>query len=1190
WALPLFYRRYKNEVTEDESFAPLKGHESSRLGDKLEKAWQQEWSRNSNPSLWRPLWKTFYLEFLAFGSLFVFSEFALKMTQPWLIGQLMSKYTIKTTNESYIYGTLLILNSFFSVMIGHTYILKIQHLGMKVRIACCSLIYRKALKLNKTTLAETTVGKIVNLLSNDVNRFDFAPMHLFQLLVAPVETIFVIVCLCITVGPTAIAGIVFLVLFVPVQMYMGKLTSRYRSKTATKTDQRVKLMNEIIAGIQAIKMYTWEEMFVRMVKKARRLELLQVTKISYLKAFNVSCMLFMNRTGIFLCILIYAITQEKIDAKYVFVVSSFYGILRQALTVYFPLGINNFSETRVSVSRIRKFLMNNEIAEEIEIPASTEDTPLIKNSFSADISFKNNFIGVHLRNVSVKWIQSSPDYNLHNINFDASTSELVAITGSVGSGKSTLFYTILKELPCIKSEFEVGGTISYASQEPWLFSGTIRQNILFGSSFNMNKYQTIIAVCGLEEDLFSFPYRDNTLVGERGALLSGGQKARINLARAIYKDADIYLLDDPFAAVDTKVGKKIFQKCILGYLKNKCTILVTHHLHYLGKPNKIYNMDRGRLTLIETHQQPIISSDEEASNDVETKPKLLSMEKFYEKPNKVKEERKSGIISTQVYKKYVLAGGNYIIITLLVNLDQLNQIRRFFSHEICIYIYSGIILSIIILSIARSMSFFKCCMNASSKLHSNMLARIITAPMSFFNANSSGIILNRFSRDLGLIDETLPTTLMDTLQIAFVVLGSTLLIIYLNPWMIIPTLIILLIFYFYRIAFLVTSRNLKRLEAANRSPLYSHTNASLQGLTTIRSYNAQNILKKEFDHYQNFHTSAFYMFLTCNRAFGFWVDLVCVIYTVIAIVCIILMDSLVGDVGLGITQSMNLIGVFQWGIKQWSELENQMISVERVVEYTEIVSEEAEGDKQQPEKWPLDGLIKFESVDFQYSKGDPLVLNKVTFTVNPKEKIGIVGRTGAGKSSLISALFRLFSAEGIIQIDGVNIAEIPLNSLRSKMSIIPQEPTLFTGTLRQNVDPFQEFNDEKIWKVLEQVELKNAVLKLPNGLSEQIVESGSNFSVGERQLICLARAILRKNKILILDEATANVDPQTDESIQRTIRENFQNCTVLTIAHRLHTVMDSDKVLVMDGGEVAEFDHAHLLLQNSKGLFSQLVR
>jgi ATP-binding cassette subfamily C (CFTR/MRP) protein 4 len=883
-----------------------------------------------------------------------------------------------------------------------------------------------------------------------------------------------------------------------------------------------------------------------------------------------------------------------------------------AVSLYLPDAVSEILQANVSIKRFETFFELEEFQNQI----------VVKNE-----------IGLRIVNATANWSETSMQNTLSNINFEIKPSQVVAIIGPIGSGKSSLLQLCLNELPLINGSVEIGGRISYANQEPWLFGGTIRQNILFGQPMDTDKYKEVIRVCALEEDIAQFPYGDNTIVGERGVLLSGGQKARINLARAVYKEADIYLLDDPLSAVDASVGKQIFNQCISNYLKDKCTILVTHQVQYLTAVDKIYLMSNGAIAASGSY------SDLQASGEDFTK--LLKGTESHEqteendeiesgtvmKDEKEQEEeqeiRQSGKLSSKVYTTYIRACGtcfNFFMIMLLfilteifatgtdyyltfwVNLEQRRMMHNitanntapadfedlFFTLENCIYIYSTIIGLLIVFSMSRSMSFVRSCMKASVHLHNKMFTSIVSATMRFFYTNSSGRILNRFSKDIGILDEILPDMLMDTLQLALAVLGTTLAICIVSPLTIIPTIIIVTIMYFIRRVFMASSRSIKRIESINRSPIYAHLAESVKGLTTIRAFEAQQILQREFENYQNTHSSAFYMFLGSNRAFATWLDLICVFYVLFVTVIALTGETYAGNVGFMITQGMSLTGMFQWGIRRWSELENEMTSVERVIEYIELDHEMDNQTKEPSVLWPSFGNVEFKSVFMQYSPNDPYVLKNLNLTIKPREKVGIVGRTGAGKSSLISILFRLVNFEGNIFIDGVDTKEISLNALRSKISIIPQEPVLFSGSVRKNLDPFDEYQDNQIWNVLEEVRLKEFVTDLPSGLYSNLSEGGSNFSVGQKQLICLARALLRNNKILILDEATANVDPQTDELLQKTIRTNFADCTVLTIAHRLHTIMDSDKVLVMDDGVIAEFDHPHKLLQ-SKGMFYKLV-
>ncbi|KAH1001477.1 hypothetical protein HUJ04_005494 [Dendroctonus ponderosae] len=1225
WTFPLFKKGLKRDLLEEDLYPSLASHDSSYLGDKLQLQWQKQMSnKTKNPSLWRALVGVFGKQMFLLGLAYLAIEVLVRLTTPLFLAQLLKYYepdSSMSKTEAYYYATGIVACTFLSAAFQHTYMLHNFHLGMKIRVATSALIYRKALRLSKSALAETTVGQMVNLISNDVGRFEMATVHLHNIWLAPLETLIVLILMYFFVGPTGMIGILFLLAFVPYQImvngvavYMGKKTSIYRLATAIKTDERIRLMNEIISGIQVIKMYTWEKPFAKLVEISRKKEMEQIKKISVIRAILTSFSLFVNSTAIYSCILAYALTGNVLNAQYVYILQSFYGILRFNLTVFFPQGITQFAEANISVNRIRQFLTYQEVDFDSSAPLGRPN----ENSHS---------VGIFMKNACIRWVKSSPENNLENLNVQVGPGELAVVIGPVGSGKTTLLHGVLQELVVQSGTISVKGRTSYASQEPWLFVGSVRQNILFGQPFASQRYHEVVKVCQLQRDFSLFPYGDQTIVGERGVSLSGGQRARINLARAVYKEADIYLLDDPLSAVDAHVGKQLFEECIIGYLKNKCVILVTHQLQYLKNVQKIYLLGDNRIEQAGTYAEiqqsgkeftkllnelkDIIDDEEEVEEDVEddVKPlrrRRMSTKEVVPKDDKVKElapahpsdnEALSSSSSYQHWKEKAEAKGR-------VNM---NQIKNSPSHvetafqsfwlttmtdHVVLIAYTVLIGLVIVLTVGRSLAFYRFCNKASVRLHNSMFFKIVHATMRFFNTNTSGRILNRFSKDMNLVDEVLPLTLLDTLQISLNVIAITVLVATVNPWMLLPTVVILGIFYGLRVVFLATSRDVKRLEAITRSPVYSHLTASLQGLTTIRAFGAQAILNNEFDHYQNAHSSAYFMFLAANRSFGFWLDMYCVIFVALVTFSFLFLDteSFSGNVGLAITQSVSLTGMFQWGMRQWSELENSMTCVERIKEYADVVPEQNPDSKDPPVYWPTNGGVRFEKLSLKYSPREAFVLKNLTFEVKRAEKVGIVGRTGAGKSSIIIALFRLAINEGRIIIDGLDTAKVSFRRLRSSISIIPQEPVLFSGTLRKNLDPFDEFSDQCIWGALEEVELKAAVSSLPQGLESRMSEGGSNFSVGQRQLLCLARAIVRKNKILVLDEATANVDPQTDALIQQTIRRKFRSCTVLTIAHRLHTIMDSDKVLVMDAGRVVEFGHPHQLLLKEDGVFFQLVQ
>ncbi|XP_008214580.1 probable multidrug resistance-associated protein lethal(2)03659 isoform X1 [Nasonia vitripennis] len=1193
------------------------------------------------------------------------------VSQPLLLARLLKYFksdSETTAEEAYLYAGGVVLCSALNVLVIHPYMMAILHMGMKMRVACCTLIYRKSLKLSRTALGETTVGQAVNLLSNDVNRFDVATIFLHYLWIGPLETIIVMYVMFNEVQESAIIGVATLLMFIPLQGFLGKKSSSLRLKTAIRTDERVRLTNEIISGIQAIKMYTWERPFSALIAKARYNEIKVIRGMSYIRGAIMSFIIFSTRLSLFITILAYVLFGNHINAEIVFMLTAYYNILRTNMTVFFPQGITQVAEVMVSIRRLQRFMLYEEVSTRADRsliyrkPRSDDAAKKAKKDKKDKANGKTieEFTpvddpdaddgSVKLEHASAKWLDFVKEDTLHDINLEVKPGELIAVVGQVGSGKSSLLNVILKELPLTSGTVQVNGQIAYASQEPWLFAGSVRQNILFGRKMDQHKYEHVVKVCQLKRDFRLLPYGDKTIVGERGISLSGGQRARINLARAVYSDAPIYAFDDPLSAVDAHVGKHMFDECIAKYLKNKTRILVTHQLQYLRTVDRIIVLKDGEIKAEGSFDSLVArgvdfgrllesQTDKPHADDTGSLPpsrgtsrqgSITSLSSFmtnennlsFDDPKEEDEMRSSGNVGGWVYKGYFSAGGNCCIIVTIFVLFILAQFFAsagdFFisewvkmeekspwvegpngtivpdwkgpiSRDNCIYIYSGITILTIVVTLVRSSAFFDMCMRASRNLHDAMFTSISHATMRFFNTNTSGRILNRFSKDMGAVDELLPIALIDCLQIGLTLVGIIVVVAISNPWLLIPTVLISIVFYYLRVIYIATGRSVKRLEGVTRSPVFGHLSASLQGLATIRAFDADETLINEFDQHQDLHSSAWFIFIATSRAFGFYLDVFCLLYiAVVTMSFFILGDEKAdgGSVGLAITQSIGLTGMFQWGMRQSAELENQMTSVERMLEYSNLPSEpplESIPEKKPKPDWPSEGKIEFKSVFLRYSPLDPPVLKNLNFVIQPKEKIGIVGRTGAGKSSLIQSLFRLADVQGRIEIDEIETSEIGLHDLRGKISIIPQEPFLFSGTLRKNLDPFDSYEDSVLWQALEEVELKEM------GLTAHINEGGSNMSVGQRQLVCLARAIVKNNPILVLDEATANVDPRTDELIQKTIRTKFEKCTVLTIAHRLNTVMDSDRILVMDAGTAVEFEHPYILLQKESGYLRSMV-
>uniref|UniRef100_A0A8C4VW10 Multidrug resistance-associated protein 4 n=1 Tax=Gopherus evgoodei TaxID=1825980 RepID=A0A8C4VW10_9SAUR len=1175
-----------------------------------------------------------------------------EIIQPVFLGKIINYFEVfdpldtAALNFAYCYAAALSVCTLILAITHHLYFYHVQRAGMKLRVAICHMIYRKALRLSNTALGKTTTGQIVNLLSNDVNKFDQVTIFLHFLWAGPLQAIAVTALLWIEIGPSCFAGMAILIILLPLQTCIGRLFSSLRSRTAALTDVRIRTMNEVITGMRIIKMYAWEKSFSELVSSIRRKEISMVLKSSYLRGLNLASFFVASKITVFMTFMTYVLLGNVISASRVFVAMSLYGAVRLTITLFFPAAVERASEALISIRRIKNFLILDEIS---------QFNPQLENS--------NENVVLHVQDLTCYWDKSLEIPTLQQLSFTVRPGELLAVIGPVGAGKSSLLSAVLGELPKDKGLMDVRGRIAYVSQQPWVFPGTVRSNILFGREYEREKYEKVLKVCALKkvsED------GDLTVIGDRGATLSGGQKARVNLARAVYQDADIYLLDDPLSAVDAEVSRHLFEKCIYRALHQKVSILVTHQLQYLHAVNQILILKEGKMVGKGTYSEFLNSGIDFASllkknEEVEQSPipgiptmksarnRTFSQSSVWSQDSLVQsqkdgtvdqppteplvtalpeESRSEGKINFKIYRKYFAAGANYFVIFILLLLNILAQVRylmddllhvnclnttlnkmdivltKMLLHciikelDLCIYcdrfcLILGLTMATVLFGIVRSLLVFTVLVNAGQTLHNKMFQSLLKAPVLFFDRNPIGRILNRFSKDIGHLDDLLPLTILDFIQTLLQIFGVVAVAVAVIPWILIPLVPLCILFIFLRRYFLDTARDIKRLESTTRSPVFSHLSTSLQGLWTIRAFRAEQRFQKLFDAHQDLHSEAWFLFLTTSRWFAVRLDAICAIFViVVAFGSLLLAKTLdAGQVGLALSYAITLMGMFQWGVRQSAEVENLMISVERVMEYTELEKEAPwESNKHPPAEWPSQGVIAFENVNFTYSLDGPLVLRHLSVLIKSKEKVGIVGRTGAGKSSLIAALFRLAEPKGRIWIDKYLTSELGLHDLRKKISIIPQEPVLFTGTMRKNLDPFNEYTDEELWNVLEEVQLKEAVEELPDKMETQLAESGSNFSVGQRQLVCLARAILKKNKILIIDEATANVDARTDELIQKTIREKFAQCTVLTIAHRLNTIIDSDKIMVLDAGRLKEYNEPYILLQEKESLFYKMVQ
>ncbi|XP_032517438.2 ATP-binding cassette sub-family C member 4-like [Danaus plexippus] len=1300
WSFKLFKRGYKRGLTIEDLWQARSVDQSGPLGDRLEEAWEREVERsrknNTKPSLSRAIVSSFWLEYMTSGILVGVLFIVVWPLIPYTLALFIKYFSSEKTPESYrnahIHNFLLNFFSILSALLMNHTNLSQACVGMRVRIASCSLVYRKILKLNRVGISKTDSGQVINLMSNDVNRFDIAAPLLSILWVMPIVVPVVCYLVWQHIGYATLAALAVIVIqTVTVQVYLSNRQGILRGKIARRTDERVKVMSELVNGVQVIKMYAWEKPFEKLVDKLRKIEIKFILRTSFIKGFSTALSVFTERFILYAAVVTFVVTGGEISSDITFSLVQYYNLMQLACNILFPMALAFLAESRVSIRRLEEFLALDESEGDDPKIASFNANSLL-NGMDSEKENSNNRVkptGLVISNATASWQPNPIVHTLRNITLNFQPGEFIGVAGLVGSGKSSFLQLILGELRPSKGTVSLGGSrVSYASQEPWLFVATIKQNILFGLPYDRLKYKKVVTACALLRDFEQLPAGDSTMVGERGISLSGGQRARIGLARACYRNADIYLLDDPLSAVDTHVGKHIVSECVMGLLRHSTRILVTHQLHHLKQADRVVILHNGEVetcgTFEEVSKCPLFKEleHEEQSPDDSANPQILRKRTLSVQsrlsasttaespldeevePSESDELMEKGRVSGSVYRKYFRAGANWCLLlttvvsillaqiitsvsdlwlTYWMNTVEERKIKNYSAkllaseltnasdsvqnatlateaplysstgnlsvigtivktaltmqdivteepvhHMFYIYIWGAAILGCILLTTGRSILFLYVCMKSSIKMHNQMFSNILSATMRFFDTNPSGRILNRFSKDMGVVDEILPKMYLDSIQIFMVMAGILIMVAIVSPYMMLTTMFCGILLYIWTIIYLSTAQAIKRVEGVSRSPVFSHVSASLAGLATIRACDAVPILRVQFDDKQDIHTAAWYLSLITNTTFSIWLSLISAFYVIVVAYTFLLMDdgtTRSGNVGLAISQGLILVNVVQYGIKQTTEVISQMTSVERVLQFTKLPKEVTDGPMP-PKDWPKRAKLVFKDLYLRYDTEAEPVLKNLNIVIESGWKVGVVGRTGAGKSSLISALFRLAPIDGNVYIDDVETGKIALKELRSKISIIPQEPVLFSASLRYNLDPFDKYTDADIWNALEQVELKNSV----SSLSAEVESGGVNFSAGQRQLLCLARAALARNKLLVLDEATANVDPNTDALIQKSIRKHFSECTVLTVAHRLHTVADSDRVVVMEAGEIVECGHPHELLKKDDGYFTRMVK
>ncbi|KAL6100875.1 abcc4 [Pungitius sinensis] len=1058
WLNPLFRIGYQRKLEEDDVYKVLPEDASHRLGEELQCYWNREVQQAVKdlhpPRLSKVLVQCYWRPYALIG-IYIFIEEVIKVIQPVLLGKIIEFFENNQASntaavyEAYSFALGISLTTISLSVLHHLYFYHVQRAGMKIRVAMCHMIYRKALCLNSKALAKTTTGQIVNLLSNDVNKFDELTLYLHFLWIGPVQAAAVILLLLYAIGPSCLAGMAVFFVLMPVQTMFGQLFSTLRAETAVLTDERIRTMSEVISGIRVIKMYGWEKPFAASVDEVRRKEISKIMKSSYLRGLNMASFFVASKIIVFITVCIYVLTGNQLSASRVFMAVSLYGAVRLTITLFFPFAIEKVSESLVSIRRIQSFLLLDEVA----------PRPL------ASVVAGNKDCIVKIDDLLCYWSMMLEAPTLQNVSFTVRPEQLLAVIGPVGAGKSSLLSAILGELGQESGVVKVKGALTYVSQQPWILPGTIRSNILFGKELDPKKYDRVLRACALKKDMDLLPGGDLAMVGDRGANLSGGQKSRVSLARAVYQDADIYLLDDPLSAVDAEVGRHLFEECICGLLRKKPRILVTHQLQYLKAADQIVVLKQGQMVARGTYSElqgsgldftsllkeeegqekerhgvtPIsgtvprlahtLSDNSMSSPSSPSSPSSLSSSRYSliegtdplaaVGPATGEESRSEGNVGLRMYVKYFRAGANSLVLLVLILLNAIAHISFVLQDwwlacwaseqkhinvtehlngslpqqmdlDLYLGVYAGLTATSVVFGFLRSLVFFNVLVSSAQTLHNGMFNAILRTPVHFFDINPIGRILNRFSKDIGYLDSLLPWTFVDFIQVFLQVVGVIAVAAAILPWILIPVAPLLAVFLFLRFYFLQTSRDIKRLESTTRSPVFSHLSSSLQGLSTIRAFKVQQRFQQVFDEHQDLHSGAWFLFLATSRWFAVRLDGICSIFvTITTFGCLYLRDGIEpGAVGLALSYAVTLTGMFQWGVRQSAEIENMMTSVERVVEYAELESEAPwETDKQPPNDWPKTGCITFDRVNFSHSANDRLVLKNLTVIITSREKL-----------------------------------------------------------------------------------------------------------------------------------------------------------------------------------------------------------
>ena len=1150
---------------------------------------------------------------------------------------------LKLRNKIYLYSAFFLLNKISLIFLQNHSNYRSQILAIKAGNMLSALIYDKLLNTSSIYNGDLNEGQMINYLQVDIDHlgfvFFFAPMTF----VVPIQFVINFYMLFNFFGYTFIFGLmIFLILFFIAWIIQSLYISNQKILLKNK-DKRMKITSSVLHKLKVLKLYVWEDEFFNRVEKEREQEIKSMKKIQNItllsRFVHSSIPLFLSVSSIG----IYTLIKGKMVLENLLASIEIFDTMSASL-YRLPIFITTLLNCLISLNRLEKFLNAKNFKK-----TSKEDEELKKKNI--DIKLNNCNFGIF--NTELKKYKIL----LSDLDLEIKKGELVAVLGETGSGKTCLTNAILNYLDFIpksnnKKEVYnvVNGSISYASQNPWILNGTVRDNIIFYNELDIERYKKVLEICQLISELSQLPGGEMTEISSNGQNISGGQKARISLARAIYKDADIYLFDDPISSVDPINSEKIFKNVLLDYLKNKTRILIKHELRNIELFSKIIYLKNGKIMFCGNYQELIKSNiyqkllDEYTDKSDLEKNKLekvipksykehhvrslsfgIDKEKIMKGRLIKDEEMNEGSINKKLYINFIMIMGGFSFFTLLVIISATIQafslggniwLMQWSSGEnennlYSFLVYAQIDLFSLFFLFLKEFLFSVALLRMNKKLHNKMLNKLIHAPINLFHdIVPIGQIINRLTSDL---DKTraISKLLNLILRSFFMLITSIVVCFHYNSLSLISALVMILSGIFITNYYISAGRNLNRLDGISRSPIVTCFSETFSGAKIIKSFKREENLKNRlFQFLNDYYYVISYKFGSAN-----WYSLCLEISSYFYIFFLVLFSCFFYDsfssqaialiIKYSISFSDQMLNTFCF----LSDMEKSMVSFERCDSYTKILQEETTEQKKRKvnkdkslTNWPSQGRIQIREYSCKYRPETEIVLNNINAEISGGEKIGVVGKSGSGKSTLSLSFFRMVEVyQGEIIIDDVNISEISLNKLRKNMCIIPQDPTLFESSVRDNVDPLKQYSDLEIFNILEELEFFDSI-NIRNKiyinkynkdyiqlcLNYKIKENGTNISLGNKQLLCFARAVLKNSKIIIMDEATASLDQKTQSIILKSIEKYFKNSTLFSIAHRIESVLNFDRIMVFDEGKLKEFDKPNELLKQKNSIFYKL--